>query len=179
MNQMNSQHAFCKAANRKVFVRTSSDPGERRGVVERVSEPAEGAGAARGVGEPVPREEPRGEDEGADADGRRRPQQGAEAHPHRVTGSDPGLTPPAPVSARARSTVLSSCWQKWRGRCLGVRGGHLKERRDQIASIFHPRRNYQPCSQRNDIQKTETTREEEKVQLKKGCDHLRRILFWI
>ena len=100
-------------------------------MVERVAEPAEGAGAARGVGEPVPREEPRGEDEGTDADGRRRPQQRAEAHPHRVTGSDPGLPPPAPDPARARWTVLSSWWQEWRGRCLGVRGGHLKEQQDQ------------------------------------------------
>ena len=99
---MKSQLAFSKAAKRKVFVRTSSDPGERRGVVERVAEPAEGAGAARGVGESVPREEPRGEDEGADADGRRRPQQGAEADPHRVTGSELGLPPPAPDPARAR-----------------------------------------------------------------------------
>ena len=124
---MKSQLAFSKAAERKVFVRTSSDPGERRGVVERVAEPAEGAGAARGVGESVPREEPRGEDEGADADGRRRPQQRAEADPHRITGSDPGLPAPAPDPARARWTVLSSCWQEWRGRCLGVRGGHLKK----------------------------------------------------
>ena len=154
---MKSQLAFSKAAKRKVFVRTSSDPGERRGVVEGVAEPAEGAGAARGVGESVPREEPRGEDEGADADGRRRPQQRAEADPHRAaaTGSEPGFPPPAPDPARARWTVLSSRWQEWRGRCLGVRGGHLKERRDQIATIFHPRRNYQPCSQRNDILKTE------------------------
>ena len=127
-------------------------------MVEGVAEPAEGAGAARRVGESVPREEPRGEDEGADADGRGRAQQRAEAHPHRAaaTGSEPGLPPPAPDTARARWTVLSSRWQEWRGRCLGVRGGHLKERRDQNEEKGillqncenYPKRNYQPWSQR-------------------------------